>query len=212
MTIPLSCLWWFRHYTNALFLNSAEESGTNLQRLFSAQDRGLLELPFDKILAKKEECGYCYPLLRRTRNISMFTVREKNPFFFFWVANKQNCKMFSLQIIFSRLKHLLSHTFYTWLILQAMEKITAFNVRIACLNWNYSPFLNRDTGILIYFFKAFTFLLLEQNFKDNVCWMIHNRHISSIYMTKTCKLLWEAQGYPRTMRSQEIFLVLPLSF
>lgn len=165
-TIPLSCLWWFRHYTNALFLNPSEKSGTNLQRLFSAQDRGLLELPFDKILAEKEDCGYCYPLLRQTRNISMFIVRWKNPFFLGGggLANKQNCKMFFFfffQILFSRLKHLLSHTFYTWSILQALEKITAFNVRIACLNWNYSPFLNRDTGILIYFFKAFTLLLLN---------------------------------------------------
>lgn len=48
--------------------------------MFTAQDRGLLELPFDKILVKKEDCGYCYPLLKQTRNASTFKVWGKKPF------------------------------------------------------------------------------------------------------------------------------------
>lgn len=84
-------------------------------------------LPLDKILAKKEDCAYCYSLLRRTRNIPMFTLWKtilsalnlKQP-------TSKTAKCF-LGILFSGLKHLLSHTSYIWLILQAMEKAPAFN-------------------------------------------------------------------------------------
>lgn len=76
-----------------------------------------------------------------------------------------------LEILFSGLKHLLSHTFYIWLIFAStQEKPPAFNVWIVSFNSNYYLFVNRDTGIFIYFLNAFiTFLLLNPFFQDEVC-------------------------------------------
>lgn len=65
-----------------------------------------------------------------------------------------------LEIPFSGLKHLLSHTFYLYM---ANFASNGKKQQIVSFNSNYYLFLNRDTGILTYFLHAFTLLLLKKN-------------------------------------------------
>lgn len=76
-----------------------------------------------------------------------------------------------LEILFSGLKHLLkSYILYMVNFARTWEKKPAFNVWIDSFNSNYYLFVNRDTGIFIYFLNAFiTFLLLKQFFQNKVC-------------------------------------------